>query len=195
MQQVMRFISGALSVYMILIFIRVLMTWFQGASYGRAMEVLRSVTDPYLYWFRRFPFLRAGSMDFSPLAALIVLVIILNITNRLALTGSISLGIVLAIIVGSLWGAVGWVLTFFFILVLIRFITLLFRASMVSPFIQTLDIIIAPILRYFSRVILRGQNVTYQTGLALSGAILLLTRLLGNLVFYQIQGLLASLPF
>ncbi|WP_319478053.1 YggT family protein [Marispirochaeta aestuarii] len=195
MQQVMRFISGALSVYMILIFIRVLMTWFQGANYGRAMEILRSVTDPYLYWFRRFPFLRAGSMDFSPLAALIVLVIILNITNRLALTGSISLGIVLAIIVGSIWGAVGWVLTFFFILVLIRFITLLFRASMVSPFIQTLDIIIAPILRYFSRVILRGQNVTYQTGLALSGAILLLTRLLGNLVFYQIQGLLASLPF
>ena len=64
MQQVMRFISGALSVYMILIFIRVLMTWFQGANYGRAMEILRSVTDPYLYWFRRFPFLRAGSMDF-----------------------------------------------------------------------------------------------------------------------------------
>ncbi len=194
MQQVMRFVSGALSVYMILIFIRVLMTWFQGASYGRAMEVLRSVTDPYLYWFRRFSFLRAGSMDFSPLAALIVLVIILNITNRLALTGSISLGIVLAIIVGSLWGAVGWVLTFFFILVLIRFITLIFRASMVSPFIQTLDIIIAPILRFISRVVLRGQNVTYQTGLALSGAILLLTRLLGNLVFYQIQRLLASLP-
>jgi YggT family protein len=195
MQQVMRFISGALSVYMILIFIRVLMTWFQGASYGRAMEILRSITDPYLYWFRRFPFLRTGAMDFSPLAALIVLVIILNITNRIALTGNISLGIVLAIIVGSLWGAVGWLLTFFFILILIRFVTLLLRTSTVSPFIQTLDIIIAPILRFISRHIFRGQNVTYQTGLALSGAILLLTRLFGNLIFYHIQRLLASLPF
>lgn len=195
MQQAMRFISGALSVYMILIFIRVLMTWFQGASYGRAMDILRSITDPYLYWFRRFPFLRVGAMDFSPLAALIVLVIILNITNSIALTGSISLGIVLAIIVGSLWGAVGWLLTFFFVLILIRFITLLFRTSMVSPFIQTLDIIIAPILRFLSRHIFRGQNVTYQTGLALSGAVLLLTRLLGSLAFDHIQRLLASLPF
>lgn len=194
MQAVMRFISGALSVYMILIFIRVLLTWFQGAAYGRPMEILRSVTDPYLNWFRRFPFLRAGSMDFSPIAGIMVLVIILNIANRIAFTGTITLGIILAIIVGSIWNAVGWILTFFFILALIRFITLLMGVSMVSPFIQTLDIILAPILRLISRLILRGRDVTYQTGLALSGAVLILSRLLGDLIFYQLQRLLSMLP-
>ncbi len=194
MQALMRFISGALSVYMILIFIRVLMTWFQGASYGRPMEILRSVTDPYLNWFRRFSFLRAGNMDFSPLAGIMVLVIILNIANRIAFTGTITLGVILAIIVGSIWNAAGWILTFFFILALIRFITLLMGVSMVSPFIQTLDIILAPVLQLISRLVLRGRDVTYQTGLALSGAVLLLSRLLGDLLFYQVQRLLSMLP-
>ena len=194
MQTLMRFVSGALSVYMILIFIRVLLTWFQGVGYGRAHEILASITDPYLYWFRRFPFLRAGNMDFSPLAGLMVLVILLNIANRIAYTGNISLGIILAIIVGSAWNAVGWILTFFFILALIRFVTLLLGVSMVSPFIQTLDIILAPVLRQITIHIFRGRSVTYQTGLALSGAVLLVTRLLGDLLFYEVQRFLAMLP-
>ena len=195
MQSFMRFVSGALSVYMIIIFIRVLLTWFQGTGgYGRAYEILSSITDPYLHWFRRFPFLRAGNMDFSPLAGLMVLVIFLNIANRIAYTGNISLGIILAIIVGSAWNAVGWILTFFFILALIRVVTLLMKVSMVSPFIQTLDLILAPILEYITRLVMRGRAVTYQTGLALSAAILIITRLLGDLLFYEIQRLLAMLP-
>ncbi len=195
MQQVMQFVSGVLSVYMILIFIRVLMTWFQGVSYGRAYDILCSITDPYLNWFRRFSFLRMSSMDFSPLAALMVLVVIMNIAGMVARTGNISVGIVLAIIVAALWNAVGWILTFFFILAIIRLVTLFLRTSTVSPFIQTLDILIAPILRQISQLILRSRSVTYQTSLALSAAVLLLMRLMGNLVFIQVQTLLARLPF
>ena len=194
MQQVMRIVSGTLSVYMILIFIRVLMTWFQGASFGKPYEMLCSITDPYLNWFRRFSFLRAGSMDFSALAGLMVLVVVMNIANQIAYTGNISLGIVLALIVGALWNATGWILTFFFILTLIRLVTLFMRTTTVSPFIQTLDVILAPVLRQISRYIFRGKSITYQTSLALSGAILLVSRLMGDLVFYQIQRLLAQLP-
>ncbi len=195
MQQVMQFVSGVLSVYMILIFIRVLMTWFQGVSYGRAYQMLCSITDPYLNWFRRFSFLRMSSMDFSPLAALMVLVVVMNIASMIARTGNISLGIVLAIIVAALWNAVGWILTFFFILSIIRLITLFLRTSTVSPFIQTLDILLAPVLRKISGLILRGRSVTYQTSLALSAAVLLLLRLMGNLLFIQVQTMLARLPF
>ena len=195
MVSVLRFISGLLTIYMLLIFIRVMLTWVQGPSYGRPYEILTSITDPYLNWFRRFRFLRAGSMDFSPLAALMVLVIVLNVTNRIAISGSISVGILLAIIVGSLWNAAGWILTFFFILALIRFVTLLMGVSMVSPFIQTLDIILAPILHLITSAILRGRTVTYQTGLALSGAVLIVARLLGDLLFFELQRLLLQLPF
>ncbi|WP_319563210.1 YggT family protein [Marispirochaeta sp.] len=195
MQQVMRFISGALSVYMILIFIRVLMTWFQGASYGRAMEILRSITDPYLYWFRRFPFLRTGAMDFSPLAALIVLVIILNITNRIALTGNISPGNCSRNHCRLPLGRRRLAADLFFhpdpdqiCYPSAAYINCISLYSNPGYYYCT-----DPAL-YFPAY-LPGTECYLPDGLALSGAILLLTRLFGNLIFYHIQRLLASLPF
>jgi YggT family protein len=70
-------------VYTILIFIRILMTWFTRIPYNRwlmaVLDFVRETTDPYLNLFRRFvPMVRIGpgALDLSPIVAIIVLAIV-----------------------------------------------------------------------------------------------------------------------
>jgi YggT family protein len=73
-------------IYTILIFIRVLMSWFTRIPYNTVLnavlEFVRETTDPYLNLFRRFvPMVRIGpgALDLSPIVAIIVLQIVARI--------------------------------------------------------------------------------------------------------------------
>lgn len=195
MTVVARILGGILSLYMILIFVRVLLTWFSGVYYGRPYEIIRSLTDPYLNYFRRFRFLQAGNVDFSPIAGLLVLVILMNILNRLAVYGTISVGLVLAIILNSVWSAVSFLITLFIVLIVIRFVAGLMRANTVNPFIRTVDMIITPLLNYVHNTFFKRRFLTLQTGLAISGASLLVVSIAGNFIVYHLARLFQSLPF
>jgi YggT family protein len=73
-------------VYVVLIFIRVLMSWFTRVPYNRFLDAfltfVRDVVDPYLNLFRRFiPLARIGpgAIDLSPIVATIVLILLAGI--------------------------------------------------------------------------------------------------------------------
>ena len=77
------YVQTLLYVYIVLIFIRILMSWFTRIPYYRALDVflrfVTEVTDPYLNLFRRFiPPVRAGpaAIDLSPMIAVFVLIIV-----------------------------------------------------------------------------------------------------------------------
>ena len=70
-------------VYLILIFIRILMSWIPRMPYNRYLaaflQFVSDVTDPYLNLFRRFmPMVRLGpgALDLSPIVAILVLNIV-----------------------------------------------------------------------------------------------------------------------
>ena len=70
-------------VYVVLIFIRILMSWVPRIPYNRwlrmFLDFVTEATDPYLNLFRRFiPPLRMGpaALDLSPIVAIIVLSIV-----------------------------------------------------------------------------------------------------------------------
>src|SRR5918996_1868153 len=76
------YVNALFLVYIILIFIRVLLSWIPRMPYNRALhavvEFVHQVTDPYLNIFRRFlPPLGGGGMaiDISPILAIIVLLV------------------------------------------------------------------------------------------------------------------------
>jgi YggT family protein len=194
-QTVSRIFSTIITIYMLIIFVRIILTWFSGVEYGRAYHVLASLTDPYLSYFRRFSFLRIGTVDFSPIAGLIFLVILLNIFNTLAAYGRISLGIVLAIILQATWSAVSFLLTLFIILIVIRFVAWLFRANTVHPFIRTIDMLITPYLNWVHRKFFRKRFLTFQTGLAIGGAGLIVVSIAGGFAVGSLTSLLQGLPF
>jgi YggT family protein len=70
-------------VYVILIFIRVLVSYLPRVPYSRALDILltfvRDVVDPYLNLFRRIlPLARLGpaAIDLSPMVGTIVLILV-----------------------------------------------------------------------------------------------------------------------
>ncbi len=77
------YVNTLILVYLVLIFIRIIMSWIPRIPYYRALDValgfVKDVTDPYLNLFRRFiPPVRMGpgALDLSPIVATFVLIIV-----------------------------------------------------------------------------------------------------------------------
>jgi YggT family protein len=84
------YVSTLITVYVVLIFIRILMSYFRSIPYYRALDLflrfVTEVTDPWLNLFRRFiPPVRAGpaAIDLSPMIAVFVLIILGGLVTRL----------------------------------------------------------------------------------------------------------------
>jgi YggT family protein len=84
------YVSTLITVYVVLIFIRILMSYFRSIPYYRALDIflrfVTEVTDPWLNLFRRFiPPVRAGpaALDLSPVIAVFVLIILGRLVTQL----------------------------------------------------------------------------------------------------------------
>jgi YggT family protein len=69
-------LANFIQIYLVLIIVRVLLSWFQTAGWAQqAMSFLSPITDPYLNIFRSFiPPL--GGIDISPILAIFLLQIV-----------------------------------------------------------------------------------------------------------------------
>ncbi|MDR0553835.1 MAG: YggT family protein [Treponema sp.] len=188
MNTIMRILGGLTSLYLILIFIRVMLTWFNGAGYGRPAEVLCRITDPYLDWFRRFRSLRLGALDLSPIVAMAVLSIANSIFITLGRYGVITLGLILALILQAVWSAVSFLLGFCAIVLVLRLIAYLTKRNVYSSFWGIIDSISRPVLYRINRIFFRNRLVNYLTGLCLAIAVFVILwlglRLVVNIGMY-----------
>jgi YggT family protein len=194
MRLLMNILGGITSLYMFLIFIRIMLTWFSGVHYGRPYAFLSGITDPYLHWFRRFPALRIASMDLSPIAALAVLSVVNNIFITLARYGRISLGIILALVLSALWSAVSFILGFFIVIVVLRLIAYLSNRNVYSTFWRIIDILSQPVLYRITRIIFQARLVNYLTRIITSIAALLILRIGLGALMRLVTNLLIRFP-
>ena len=81
--EVADYLNTLLLVYIVLIFIRIIMSWIPRIPYNRWLDMVltfvKDVTDPYLNLFRRIiPPVRMGpgALDLSPIVATFVLIIV-----------------------------------------------------------------------------------------------------------------------
>lgn len=68
------FVYYALQVYILLIFVWVIGTWVPQWRYQRWYQTVDEIVSPYMNLFRGLP-LRTGMMDFTPLVAVLVLIV------------------------------------------------------------------------------------------------------------------------
>lgn len=69
-------LANFLQIYLLLIFIRILLTWFPTVEWmNQVSSVLSPITDPYLNIFRSF-IPPIGGMDLSPILAILVLQVV-----------------------------------------------------------------------------------------------------------------------
>jgi YggT family protein len=190
----MQVLGGITGIYMLFIFIRILLTWFSGAQYGRAYDILCAITDPYLTWFRRFPFLQTRIFDLSPIAALAVLSLVNNIFTTLGNYGRITLGFILVLVLSALWSAASFILGFFILILVLRLFAYLTNRNIYGVFWRIIDTISQPVLYRINRIIFRNRLVHYLTGLLVSLGVLVILRIGLGIVLNRVAALLISLP-
>jgi YggT family protein len=195
MRTLFNILGGLTSLYMLVISVRIILTWFSGNSYGRPMEILCAITDPYLNWFRRIPGLRVGFLDLSPIVAVAVLSMANRIFATLAFYGVITLGILLAMILQAIWSAFHFVLLFLIAVLVLRLIAHIGNMNIANPFWRIVDTISRPILYKMSRIFFGRRIIRYLHSLVISIAVLAVLLLaLSVFLIPMLVSLLVSLP-
>jgi YggT family protein len=190
----MNLLGGIAGAYSILLFVRIVLTWFPGAQYGRAVDLLCRITDPYLNWFRRFRFLRVANMDLSPVLAIAALSVANTLFLTLARFGRITLGIILSLLCSVIWSILSFILNFFIVVLALRLAAYLTNRDVYHGFWRVVDQVSAPVLYRINRIVFGRRLVRYMTGILASLGSLLILRI--GLGFLARQGLilLARLP-
>jgi YggT family protein len=198
MRLIMNFLAALTGIYTLLIFVRVMTGWFSGTrngSYGRPMEILCRITDPYLSWWSRFSFFRAGYLDLSPVAGMAFLSLLQNIFGTIAQTGQIRVGIVLFIALSSLWSALSFIIGFFVIVLVLRGIAFITNRNVYGGFWRIVDTISQPVLYRITRIFFRSRIVNYLSGLILSTLTLIFLFIAGGIAVRVLSRFLPRLPF
>jgi YggT family protein len=170
----MSVLAGITGVYTILIFIRLLLTWFPGAGFGKPYLFLCSICDPYLHWFRRFNFPKNSPIDFTPIIALTVLSLLQNIFRSWGMMGRISLAAVLVMFLAAVWSILSWILGFFIVILILRLIVYLGNFNIYSPVWRFVDYIAQPVMYRIGRILFPSRIVNYLFRIIISIAVLAL---------------------
>ena len=193
MSQLMGFLSSIVSIYMMIVFFRIILSWFSWMRGGRLQEILAKVTDPYLNWFRRLP-LRVGFLDLSPIVAIAVLSLVNRLFATIALHQRISLGIILMMVLQMAWSMVSFLLIFIMIVFALRFIAYVARFNTYNPFWRIVDNIYQPVSFRINRVLFKNRIVAFRSSCLISLASMGVIYL--GLRFFVLiaSGALAALP-
>ncbi len=190
-----RVLNALVIVYVFLCTARVLMSWLPTLDSGRGGAILARVTDPYLNFFRRFKIFKSGTFDFSPIAALALLVVVNDLLTTIAFSGRLSVGIVLALLVGAAWSAVAFIISFFALCAAARIVAYVARWNSLHPLWMVIDSILNPLLYRINRLLYRNRIVNYLQGLITGFAILFLLRMGGGALIGLVTRGLDRLPF
>lgn len=196
MQTIAKVISAVLSVYMIILMIRVMLTWFRTAQNGQFYRYLSAITDPYLNWFRRFTILRTGMIDFSPILAFVVLGFAVNILTSIANYGRITLGVIIALLINGIWSIVSFLIVIFIIFAVIRLLgATILRGGFIAQITPAVDSIIEPLVSWVRRTIFRNRFTPYTTQLGITIALLIVSNIALRFLFRYLVKLASELPF
>ena len=195
-QTILSILSGALSLYTLLCFIYILMSWFPGAKFTKFGHIMSSICDPYMNLFRKMSFLRIGNIDFSPIVSIGILSLASAILAGIQHTGRIFFGGIIGTVLSSLWGIASSIIGIFTILIFIRWIALLFskgRTSYESGWNQ-IDMILNKMTYKIAGTISK-KSMSYQTSLLMSWIILVAVLVIGHVLTGILVSLCYRMPF
>jgi len=194
MIQLIRGLNFLISIYMMIVFFRVIITWFSWLRDSSVQVTLARITDPYLNWFRQFTFLRIGQVDLSPMAALGTLALVNRFLTMLVFQGRITIGITLALVLQAVWGLVSVIIVFLIIVLALRLVANLTRQSNYSRFWYIVDSISQPVIYKINRTIFKDRIVNFKTSVLVSIASLVAVYMVLRILVMFFSGILLQLP-
>jgi len=180
------------SVYIILIFVRVLFAWARPNMFNPLVRFVYAVTGPYLRLFAGLRFLRVGAFDLSPLLAFYFLYLLMEMSYKVLLTGYFSWLLLLSLAVALLFRFVYFVLFVFIVATGLRFVFEIAGRRVNSVLVSIVYSLSEPVVRPFRNILARsGGAFGFDVAVVLSLASLVLARyLLLPRLLYFVQRLL-----
>ncbi len=194
MLQMLRIVSTVIAVYMVLILIRIMFTRFRGAASGKPWELLVQVTDPYLSLFSGLKFLKKGMFDFTPVAAILVLVVLFNLVNSILNYGKITLGLFLGSILGAVWSGLSFLIFLFLILAIIRAVILNIGRGSESSFGRMVSMMLQPAVSLVAKYFPLKKPGSESQYLYLTIALLFVIWILGGILARGLVSIFVALP-
>ncbi|MBR1911227.1 MAG: YggT family protein [Treponema sp.] len=195
---ILNILATLISIYALLCFIRVILTWLPSLAYSRATRFLSSICDPFIDRFRHKKWLTLGNFDFGPAVALCILGAASSILSGIAAGGSLSFGILLAYILEMAWQIVSSIITFIIILFAIRLIIILARGDnsyASNSVLYYIDSSISAVAYGITNTFTGGKKVSYKVALITAIIALIILNVVGNIAINSIARLIQRLPF
>jgi YggT family protein len=183
-----------LSIFSLLIVIRIIISWFGSFVSSRAVDILARITDPYLGWWSRYFPLRIGIVDFSAILAIVFLSFLQNVLFSILYAGKISAGAVLAIIISSVWGVFSLIIGFCVVVLILRFIAYLINSDMLGMFWHLVDTISQPLLYRLNRIIFGNRITNYFMSILLPIFALIAIWIAGSILVPLLTSMVAKIP-
>ncbi|NCC63031.1 MAG: YggT family protein [Spirochaetia bacterium] len=148
-------LASLLSFYSLLIWLRIVLTWIKipGQTQENPLSYyLGKIVDPYLSWFRGVSSLRRSHFDLTPLLALAALSVVQSMLRLFGAYGKLTVGMVFALILQTLWSyLVSPIFWFLIILLGFRLYFCYKRSPRTISYITMLDSLIGPVMNKIQR--------------------------------------------
>ncbi|MCR5494899.1 MAG: YggT family protein [Treponema sp.] len=195
-QIIFQLCSTAVSIYAMLCFVRIMLTWFPGLEYSQVGRFLSQMCDPYMNLFSRIP-LRIGMIDFTPVLSLGLLTLLSSVLAEISLSGRIYIGGILAQIIQLLWSAATSIMGILLLVCFVRYCFAIFSKksnNYDSPW-RFIDSSISKIVFAISSPLSGGKPIDYKKALLLSCITLLFLLIIGNILIRILISAITLIPF
>ena len=173
-----RAVRYVFSIYIILIFIRILFAWLRPSMFNPIVRFVYKLTDPYLKLFAGLRFMRIGALDFSPILALYVLYLLQELFYNVILRGHVTPEFVLLLVITLFFRFVYFILFIFIITVALRFIFGFIRFGGNNVVVTAIYSISEPAVRPFRNLLKVKNGGSFDVAAFLSLIVIILARFL-----------------
>lgn len=164
------------SIYIILIFVRILFAWLRPNMFNPVVRFVYKLTDPYLKLFAGMRFIRIGALDLSPIFAFYVLYLLQELLYNLILRGHITLEFVVVLAISYFFRFVYFILFIFLITVALRFIFGFIRMRGNNVVVTAIYSISEPAVRPFRNLLKMQGQKSFDVAALLSLIVIILAR-------------------
>ena len=166
------------SIYILLIFVRVILAWLRPNMFNPIVRFIYASTNPYLRLFAGLRILRIGSIDFTPILAFYFLYLMQELSYKVLLTGYFSLELLFSLIIVLLFRFVYFILFIFIITVGLRLIFELIGRRINNTFVTIVYSLSEPAVRPIRNLLNLNRDLVFDIPSLISLAILVITRFL-----------------
>ncbi|MBR3813411.1 MAG: hypothetical protein IKK38_06005 [Spirochaetaceae bacterium] len=145
--------------------------------------------------FKKARFLRTGPLDFTPILAIGVLVIISSILQSIVTSQRVSIGVLIGSVISLCWSVIHAVLVVLIIVIFIRLIVSIFDKDSSSGIWSQLDNMISPVAYRLTNMVFPHKYIKYQTVLIVALVALIISHIVLEIIFGAIATFFIKLPF